>query len=321
MRLNKSKFIMGFTLIEMMVVVGITSILGTVFSTLISQMFSQQANLTESMEALDIKSGLMRMLNNSQTCTDNLKPGVSINPLAPPPASISLQSLDYYDSNGVKQNNFVAVGQAVAGASRLKVGAISLVNINRIQPQSYSADLHIVFDVPPGLVRPKDATITNLQLTTQILAGSEKIQDCSSSSTSGGSYNYTFAGIQDTGNVLISFAAVSNFMINNQFHGDTGWWCANSQGFYSSPTMTPPPPTSICPFRFCGPASRGPASSTPWAPPQTLQFPKGTPGFIAADPLRIVQHIYPGGGNGTWTCSQHNDTARYILLVYNRDPG
>ncbi len=298
MGLDLRRFSSGFTLVEILITMAISTIIAMAFATLFTNGMKSQSTVSSMADFNSDVSTVQLILSGSPT--DCGKAFVLANGTSPIyvtptkqrqlPAPVPIPKLVL---NGNTLLNAAPGNKDNGWTNNLLLDRI----ISNPQPNMFLVNLkytRILLDRTKVIGVSEHLKNFQLYISTDGSSpnGGGKIVSCGST---GDTYKYKLAGIQDTGGgVNIHFAAVNHFMIENAFHNDVGWWCANAQGWWSSTLYQ--------------------------SPPATLQFASTTPNFYSTNPLIIVKNIYPGGANGTYTCNQHNDTAGFILLIYTLEP-
>lgn len=149
----------GFSLIEVLVLLGILSVVGLGAATMISQLSTEQMIIGQKYEMLDLKQTMLNALSNPATCVCMLNPtnnatnstSLTFDSTAPNPPAIMLDH--FYaacDGNNHPTSAIVSAGQALPGSvTGLKVASITLRGISSIGApgaHTFQAEFDVQFD-------------------------------------------------------------------------------------------------------------------------------------------------------------------------------
>src|SRR5262249_2071528 len=151
----------GFTLVEMMVAIGLMGILSLAVTSMLSMQRQQMRMLTQRQEQMDIKSVLLKQLSNSKTCTWQLLNQSFLASPVPTPASpsatvIPLRNQTIYSGSDPANDStsvpIVTAGTLVQGTTtQLKVNTVTFENIYSVNASSneYAGSFRVTFKKTP----------------------------------------------------------------------------------------------------------------------------------------------------------------------------
>jgi prepilin-type N-terminal cleavage/methylation domain-containing protein len=156
----------GFSLIEVMIAMGILSIVMLASAQMFTQIFAQQRGMNQSFDLLQFIETVDGITRNSPTCQPTLI-GQPFNPVTP-------TAVVYTDPSGP-----ITVGTRIGTNGSLIVDTVMLTSVALTAPNQYLAELSFTVDKTGQVVGPKTLT-RKIRLQVSVLAG--LVTDCFSSS-------------------------------------------------------------------------------------------------------------------------------------------
>ncbi len=172
----------GFTLVELMISIGISSIIALGMVKLAATQTKTGKNVSQSMEIQDLRSLLMWRLGISTVCDSNFRPSgnapVRVNTGNPAATNIRLQSLYYTDSNS---QAIVTAGQKIPSSKyNIIVSEIKFNNVSNVSgTNEYFGRIEVDFN-SNNLAFPLAPLFIPLSVLTDVTG---QIQGCSTSDT------------------------------------------------------------------------------------------------------------------------------------------
>lgn len=202
----------GYSLIELMVVVGISTVIASGLSTLIISFMQSMKGVTETANIIDLRKSVSGMLLDSNSCMLNFSgkaypAGSDGKAFAIDPAAITAglagaggtrmpasgdnpTGLSYFSPTTKSATaKIISVGDLIPGSTAVKVSDIYFDNFRTASPNNYLADLEIVYDlVNPnaGFSVPRPTTVPNVTLTTAAGGGAQPLSNCVLGGAAGG---------------------------------------------------------------------------------------------------------------------------------------
>ena len=184
----------GFSLIELMIVVGIMSVVALGITSLINDMTTAQSAIEEKLATLEASSGLTRAFANSAICGAQLGQPVTPSAVDLSPPSVATATITYPEirmgASSIVKKDYPLPGYPVG---RMMVQSIKLKNIALISGNNFSGDLEVVLNPTTTKRSLKPFGVKNLIFTASPAPfTSATITGCGSDSTPAG----TPCGIQ-----------------------------------------------------------------------------------------------------------------------------
>lgn len=200
----------GFSLTEVLVVMGIMAVLGLAFMQMMNSQQKSSRALSDKMATLDLQNLLLRVYSSPDVCrfdlTNTTLPANPGNPqkftdtLPTAIAPISLSTL-HWTSQGATPPTLVSVGSNLASpmGSNLKIASIQITGITKVAPKQYQGQLQVAFS---GSSTPPKAVGVSVIFQTDggaLNPGKETITDCSFSASAGSTPPGTPCGTNNKG--------------------------------------------------------------------------------------------------------------------------
>ncbi len=144
---------LGFSLVEVLIVVGLLSVIGMGIASMVSDMSSAQVALQEKFATIEAGNGLSRAFADPAICSFQLQQGTGPYDVSVPNATISYPEIRLGSS---PTSPIIAkTGDPLPGypANKMVVQSITLKNIALIGGSNYSGDLEVIID-PTTIKKP-----------------------------------------------------------------------------------------------------------------------------------------------------------------------
>ncbi len=170
------KKINGFSLVEVLIAMGVGTIVMLAFGTWISNVSREQQSLSQKMATVEIQNTLMNILGNSNQCDLNFKPVVAW-PTGTPPLTIPVPNISLYNTvTGLPVNIAIRPGLIPQGFG-LSITTIQLQNIRNLGAGLYKGDLAISYG--GGIIARPPAMVPNMMFSTSVVGPNDTLVSCS----------------------------------------------------------------------------------------------------------------------------------------------
>jgi type II secretory pathway pseudopilin PulG len=317
----------GFSLIEAMVVMGLSTIISLGVASLMSTMHQGVANVRADVDTTQIALNLNRLANDINSCTGSLQGAFNQAKMPPAPGtpvtSFTLNKLSFYNTTGNPIEDIVG-GNAVNIYPEINVSQVIVKNIQRDKTNLnlYYGDLEVDYAAPTlGGPPLKPAVVQTVNFNTTPTGGFDTLTNCSTQ-TSGQTGNFMFtqwgSKVCPSGTNQLFTGKMVSMMTNvpagntgdvmcgqgpltadamRQFNGGSGVPAAGPNGFFSMDC-------AMC----AGPSAGG--CYTAW----------GVKSCASGFTLQYSGNINAGGGWSGWnsgqqTCSAVDYPSSYLMMA------
>jgi prepilin-type N-terminal cleavage/methylation domain-containing protein len=170
----------GFSMIELMVTLGILSIMGFAFTSIVINSNKEMKALEQKADALTLRANIEGTLSNLPVCTCNLVNNASV-------INVDALGTTFSDVGEIKSScavgaSTVVAGNAVAAGTQLEVDNIKIENIESLGvAENYKAKMNIRFKLNSNNIRAIKPITLNVHFKTDSTTPTtaKKITECS----------------------------------------------------------------------------------------------------------------------------------------------
>ena len=163
----------GFSLIEVLIAIGIMSVIGMAITTIMNSVMGQQRLISQKFERSDLENGVRSQLSTVDTCSCNFN-GRTFDPSVKGLSQgLSIDAFKEFNDT-CTQSKPLAISLAALPNSDfgMSVGQIALNAGFQVNPQNFMFSLQIPYTNKPMSLHP--STIANVQVRTKDIAGGLK---------------------------------------------------------------------------------------------------------------------------------------------------